>query len=118
MIRGSGCCCNKVRRPRNRIMSRELRREKEQQYREEDLKRRREEDLQSKMSAVMNKLANLSEQDATHTVWRDRITGGTCEWILEDEAFKRWKDASQGCLWLYGRRKLEPYRQRYRMFIK
>ncbi|KAJ3479773.1 hypothetical protein NLI96_g8824 [Meripilus lineatus] len=36
-------------------------------------------------------------------MWHDRTTDGTCKWVSETGAFRRWwKDGDHVCLWLYG----------------
>ncbi|KAJ3481234.1 hypothetical protein NLI96_g7800 [Meripilus lineatus] len=81
----------------------EQRRKEEEQRQREEEQRRREEEQQEKLSTMMKKLGDPSEHLSRHTMWCDKRTKGTCQWIIEDEVFKKWKDgAGGGCLWLYG----------------
>ncbi|KAJ3479969.1 hypothetical protein NLI96_g8688 [Meripilus lineatus] len=83
----------------------EQRHREEEERRREDEQRRRDKEQQEKLSAMVGKLGDplASEHLSRHTMWCDKRTKGTCQWIIEDQAFRKWKDgAGGGCLWLYG----------------
>ncbi|KAJ3473518.1 hypothetical protein NLI96_g12963 [Meripilus lineatus] len=81
----------------------EQRRKTEEQRHREEEERRREKEQQEKLSTMMKKLGDPSEHLSRHTMWCDKRTKGTCQWIMKDRAFRKWKDGDGGgCLWLYG----------------